>query len=84
MVRVEIAEPEPGVMVAGEKEQLKLLGRPAQESEIGLVEEPDCALAVTVTFPDCPAGRVMAAGDALKNMVDAGGDGGSTAAQAGL
>lgn len=41
MVRVEVAEPEPGLMVAGEKEQLKLLGSPAQESEMGLVEDPD-------------------------------------------
>jgi hypothetical protein len=53
-------------MVAGENEQLKLLGIPAHESAIGLLKAPDCGVAVTVKCPDCPAGIVMAEGDAPK------------------
>jgi hypothetical protein len=41
MVRVEVAVPDPGVMFAGEKEHLSVLGRPEQLSEIGLVKDPD-------------------------------------------
>ena len=55
MVRVEVAVPEPGVIVAGEKEQLSELGSVGQESEIGLFKAPDCAVAITVMLPDCPA-----------------------------
>lgn len=52
MVRVEVAFPVPGVMLLGENEQLNVLGRPLQESAIGLPEVPDCIAAVTVTVPD--------------------------------
>ena len=70
MVRAEVAVPEPGVMAAGEKAQLKPLGRPLQESEMELLNEPDCGFAVTVNPPDCPAGIVMDEGAALKDNVD--------------
>src|SRR5258708_18192467 len=48
MVRVEVATPEPGVMLAGENEQCKLLGIPAHASEIELLNAPHCGVAVTV------------------------------------
>ena len=57
-------------MVAGEKEQLKLLGIALQESEMELLNDPDCGFAVTVKFPDCPAGIVADDGEALKETVD--------------
>lgn len=84
MVRVEVAVPDPGVRVAGENEQCKLLGRLAQESEIGLLEDPDCILADTVTLPDFPLGRVRAVGDALKDTLGPGAGGGTVVAQLGL
>ena len=69
MVRVEVAVPVPGVMLAGENEQRKLLGKPPHESEIWLFNVPDFIAAVTVTLPDLPIGRVMSVGDALKDIV---------------
>lgn len=41
MVRVDVALLAPGTMLAGAKLQLKVLGRPAQESVIALSNEPD-------------------------------------------
>lgn len=70
MVRVEVAVPEPGVMVTGEKEQVRVLGIPLQESEMGLLKDPDCGLALTVRLPAFPAGMVTEEGDALKDTVD--------------
>src|SRR3977135_1807395 len=70
MVRAEVAVPAPGVMAAGEKEQLKPLGIPLQESEMLLLKEPDCGFALTVRLPDCPAGMVTVEGDALKVTLD--------------
>ena len=68
MVRVELAVPEPGVMVAGEKAQLNLAGIPAHESEIGTLNAfPDWAFAVTVKPPDAPVAIVTVAGAALKD-----------------
>jgi hypothetical protein len=52
MVRVEVALLPPGVMLAGEKEQLRMLGSPSQDSDTGLVEFPDCIAAVIVTCAD--------------------------------
>src|SRR6202035_1793193 len=46
MVRVEAAVPVPGTKFAGAKLQLNPLGRPAHESAIELLKEPDCGLAV--------------------------------------
>ena len=60
-------------MVAGEKEQFKLLGIAAHERVIGLLKVPDCEVAVTVNFPASPAGIVMADGDAVKATVGGGG-----------
>jgi len=70
MVRAEVAVPEPGVMAAGEKAQLKPLGRPLQESEMELSKEPDWGFAVTVKPPDLPEGIVTDDGDALKDTVE--------------
>jgi hypothetical protein len=64
-------------MEAGEKEQLKLLGIPAHEREIALLNAPDCGLAVTVKRPDCPAGIVTEEGDAPKARAGGGGGGGT-------
>jgi hypothetical protein len=41
MVRTELALPDPGVIVAGEKEQVKVLGRLPQVSVTGLLKAPD-------------------------------------------
>jgi hypothetical protein len=87
MVRVEVAVPEPGVMLAGEKEQLKVLGTPEHDSEMGLFEAPDCAFAVTVRLPDFPAGIVIAVGEAPRDITVGGGggpDGGTVAGHVGL
>jgi hypothetical protein len=57
---------DPGVTEAGEKEQLKFLGRPRQESAIGALKAPDWGLALTITLTDCPAGKVKETGVALR------------------
>ncbi len=67
MVRVEAAVPVPGTKFAGAKLQLNPLGRPAHESAIELLKEPDCGLAVTCIVPDLPAGMLMLAGAAAKD-----------------
>jgi hypothetical protein len=56
-------------MAAGENEQAKVLGRPAQDSEIGVFEAPDCIFAVTVKVADFPAGIVIAFAEAPNDMV---------------
>ena len=71
-------------MLAGENEQVRLLGRFGQESEIGRLDDPDCAVAVTVTFPDFPAGIFTEVGAAPKEIVVWGPDGGAVAGQVGL
>src|SRR5208282_693755 len=83
-VRTEVAVLAPGVMVAGEKEQLKLEGSPLQVSEMGLLKAPDCAVAATLKVPDLPEGMVMAAGDALNDTVVGIGAGRVVLAQLGL
>lgn len=83
MVRAEVADPAPSVMVPGENEQAKVLGRPAQESEIGVFEAPDCIFAVTVRVADFPAGIVIAFAEAPNEMaigIGIGDDGGVVAA----
>lgn len=84
MVRVEVAVPEPGVMLAGEKEQLSVLGSFGQESEIGRFDDPDCAVAVTVTLADFPPDTLTDVGAAPKETVVRGADGGAVAVQVGL
>ena len=88
IVSVEFALPDPGVMLAGEKEQLNAFERPLQESEIGLLKAPDCACAVTVKVPGLPAEITTDDGDALKERdgVGFGGVGldGPVAAQEGV
>ena len=69
MVSVDVTVPEPGVMLLGEKEQVRVLGKLAHESEIGLVDVPDCTAAVTTTVPDFPVASVTAVGDAVKDIV---------------
>lgn len=76
MVRVEMAVPVPGVIVAGEKEHFRELGSAGHESEMGLFEAPDCAVAVTVTLPDFPAGSLTEVGDAPNETLAGGAAGG--------
>ena len=73
IVRTEVAAPAPGIKVAGEKEQLSVLGIPAQERESGVFKDPDCVCTVTVKLPDLPAGMETADGEALKDRVGGGG-----------
>ena len=55
IVSVEAAIPEPGVMLAGENEQLIVLGIPVQLSAIELLRyDPDCGFAVTERRPAAP------------------------------
>jgi len=51
MTRAEFTGVEPMVKLAGENEQFHPVGRPAHESETGLLNVPDCGFAVTVKFP---------------------------------
>jgi hypothetical protein len=60
-------------MVAGENEQLKLLGSPLQSRAMALLKDPDCAWATTWRVPDCPAGIVNDVGEAVKLRVGGGG-----------
>ncbi len=69
IVSAEVAIPEPGVMLAGENEQLIVLGIPVQLSAIELLNDPDCGFAVTVRRPAVPAEIVRDEGDALKESV---------------
>jgi hypothetical protein len=66
MVRTEVAEPDPGVTLAGEKEQLRVAGIPGQESAMGVFNDPDCVCAVTVKLAAWPAVIDNVAGDAPK------------------
>jgi hypothetical protein len=59
-------------MVAGEKEQFKLLGIPAHERVMGVLKAPDCEVAVMVKLPVWPTGIVIAEGEAAKATVGAG------------
>ena len=43
---------------------------------MALLNDPDCGFTVTVNVPASPAGIVTVAGDALKDSVVGGGDGG--------
>lgn len=45
---------------------------PPQLREIGLLNDPDCGVAVTVRLPAIPAGIVNEPGDALKVIVGVG------------
>ena len=68
---MDLAVPDPGVMAAGEKEQLKVDGRSEHESEIELLNDPDCGFAVSVTVPDFPPGMLTIVGVAVKDRVEA-------------
>jgi hypothetical protein len=77
MVRVEMAVPVPGVIVAGEKEHLRELGSAGHESEMGPFEAPPvCTVAVTVTLPDFPSGTLTEVGDAPNETLAGGAAGG--------
>ncbi len=69
MVSIELAAVEPGVMLAGENEQLRASGRPEQESEIAGLNDPDRSFAVTFKFGECPRSTVTESGAALKDSV---------------
>ena len=75
MVRAEFTGVEPMVKLAGENEQFHPVGKPVHESATGLLNVPDCGLAVTVKFLDCPAGMVTDDGDALRDRLGGGGGG---------
>lgn len=75
IVRIELAVPDPGVMVLGENEQFSVLGRPPQERAMGLLNAPDCDPAETLMVPACPARIVTDAGEAEKESDGAGGVG---------
>lgn len=48
IVKVEVAEPEPGVAVEGEKEHDASEGKPEHASETGSVKAPNCCATVIV------------------------------------
>ena len=56
-------------MVLGEKVQLKVEGIPVQLSEMGALNAPNCAFAVSVKPPDPPGEIVTLAGAAVKDTV---------------
>jgi hypothetical protein len=64
-VRTELALLAPGVIAAGENEQLKVAGKPEQLSVIGS-SNVVCGTAVTVTLPAVPADIVIADGSVAK------------------
>jgi hypothetical protein len=72
IVSCEVALPEPGVILAGLNEQLNVLGIPLQLRAIGVFNEPDCSVAVTVRLPAVPAGIVIDPGAALRVKVGVG------------
>jgi hypothetical protein len=72
MVREEFAGFAPGVTEAGAKAQLHPTGSPVQESATWPLNDPDSGVAVTVRFPDCPAGIFIEVGDALREIVAGG------------
>lgn len=69
MVSTELATFAPGVMDAGENEQLKSAGKPEHVSAIELLNAPDSGVTVTVIFPLAPAVSVKAKGFAPRVTV---------------
>jgi hypothetical protein len=65
-VSTEVATLAPGVIEAGENEQLKPAGRPEHVSAIELLNEPESGVAVTVILPLFPEEIVNADGFAPK------------------
>jgi hypothetical protein len=80
IVSLALAPADPGVMLAGENEQLNVVGMPLQLSVTGLLNAPDCGVAVTVKLPAIPAGIVSDPGAALNDRVGVGGGGGGAGA----
>ena len=68
-VRTELTGPEPGVIEAGENEQVRFWGKPEQVKAITLLKAPDWGVAVTVILPDPPEEIVTAAGSVLSDTV---------------
>ena len=66
MVSTELTTLAPGVMDAGENEQLKSVGRPEHVSVIELLNEPVRAVTATVILPLFPAEIVKAEGFAAR------------------
>jgi hypothetical protein len=77
---------DPGVTLAGEKEQVNVFGRPLQDSAMALLKAPECGCAVTIKLPDRPTGNVIDAGVALREKVAGigGGGGGGGGAHVGV
>ncbi len=76
IVSFALAPADPGVIVGGLNEQLNVFGMPLQLSVTGLLNAPDCGVAVTVKLPAIPAGIVSDTGAALNDKVGVGGGGG--------
>jgi hypothetical protein len=70
MVRTELAAPARGVTEPTENEQFNVMGHPLTDSAIGLVNDPDCVVAVILNVFDCPARMVSDEGEALKDRVE--------------
>jgi hypothetical protein len=64
----------------GEKLQLRVLGSPLHESDIGVLKLPDWVCAVTVKAADVPGETVMALGAAFRLALAVGGGGGGSVA----
>jgi len=62
MVNTELATLAPGVIDAGENEQLKSAGKPEHASAIELLNETECGVTETVIFPLVPVEIVSAEG----------------------
>lgn len=69
MVRVDVADPAPGVMLLGENEHFRELGRLLHERAIAIEDDPDFVAAVIRTLAAPPAGTVSALGEALNEIV---------------
>lgn len=68
MVRVDVADPVPGVRLLGEKEHFRELGKLLHERAIAVEDDPDFIAAVTRTLAAPPTGTVNALGEALKEI----------------
>jgi len=64
IVSVEVIEPEPGVTLAADREQVARAGAPEQIRDTGFEKVPNCAPTDTASLADCPA-RTDAVGCAI-------------------
>lgn len=69
MVSMEVALPDPGLMAAGENEQVSVAGKPPHESEIAPLNVPAWVAAITLRFPGLPEEIVTEFGEAVKETL---------------